>query len=60
MGSGAGFDKAINEGSDIVGAGYPMPGSPRINNDIGALLTEAKAAGFVGHDAAVMIQAPIS
>ncbi len=60
MGSSAGLDKAINEGRDIVGVGHPMPGSPRINNDIWALLTQAKAARFVGHDAAIMIQAPIS
>lgn len=55
MGSSAGLDKAINEGSDIVGVGHPMPGSSRINNDIWALSTQAKAAGFVGHDAAIMI-----
>lgn len=60
MGSRVGLGKAINKGSDIVGVGHPMPGSPRINNHIWALLTQAKAAGFVGHDAAIMIQTPIS
>lgn len=60
MGSAAGLGEAINEGSDIVGVGHAMPGSPRVDNNIWALLTQAKAAGFVGHDAAIMIQTPIS
>jgi|688.fasta_scaffold1728007_2 hypothetical protein len=60
MGSDAGLGEAINEGSDIIGIGHAMPGSPRIDDDIWALLTQAKAAGFVGHNAAFVIQAPIS
>ena len=59
-GSVVGMGKAINEGSDIIGIGHTMPRTPWVDHDIWALLTQAKTAGFIGHDAAIVIQTSIS
>ena len=53
-------NERIDEGGRFLWGADAVPGACWIDHDIGPLLAEAKTAGFIGHDAAFLVQATLS
>ena len=58
--AGAFWGEFINECNGLLGCVDLMPTAPRIDHDIGTVFAASKTAGFVGHDAAIMIETTLA